>query len=457
MIGTVTSFCSSAALGFNCWRRFHKQSDISMKLVAFATDLLMPSWNMYLSFSVKQMTMCSAQKTANPSHGSLCTSEPFTHFWWNSQQFWECQGGQQKAEHSWLTDPHKELAFFRSNMADMEAQEAHGHGPSGHSVLSGHSGHSGHQDHSHPGGVSKPAGETIWVTQFAMKLSVVSLGQMKHLALVRFRTSSLTCFWIFGSSSLINVLNHKAAAAGSKKTRFHRESTRSVQEGWITCDKHHPIAGDLSYSSYSHRAAQSKDSKVQSKWWSERQNKIRGQDMREFIENKGQNNSRKMLNKMTKGNCKWQNISIFYHQNRDNFTVNVVPPCRSCNVTLQLYNFDGCGFHRLGLWNSAPAGSQWLQVEEWLCESCWKVCMSSKTEVKLCKKWTCMNSWSASSYQCYAEVSLQPQPHCLRHSGCQSCSNMRTKQSIIRKPNWRQLGEDSKWIQDTLVDKQRVL
>eukprot|EP00434_Breviolum_minutum_P004912 symbB.v1.2.004332.t1/scaffold188.1/size279614/21 len=24
-------------------------------------------------------------------------------------------------------------------------------------------------------------------------------------------------------------------------------------------------------------------------------------------------------------------------------------PRRSCNVTLQLYNFDGCGFHRLGL------------------------------------------------------------------------------------------------------------
>lgn len=121
----------------------------------------------------------------------------------------------------------------------------------------------------------------------------------------------------------------EAAASGSKKTRFHRESTRSVQEGWITCHKHHPIAGDLSYSSYSHRAAQSKDSKVQSKWWSERQNKIQGQDMREFIENKGQNNSRKMLKKwhgaiVNDKTYRYFTIRICRRES-DNFTVNVVP------------------------------------------------------------------------------------------------------------------------------------
>ena len=58
-----------------------------------------------------------------------------------ANSFGECQGGQQKAKHSWL---------IRSNMADMEAQEAHGHG-------------SRHQDHSHPGGVSlKP----VWGKPF---------------------------------------------------------------------------------------------------------------------------------------------------------------------------------------------------------------------------------------------------------------------------------------------------
>ena len=46
---------------------------------------------------------------------------------------------------------HRKIAFFRSNMADMEAHETHGHsGHSGHSVLSGH--FSGHQDHGHPAG-----------------------------------------------------------------------------------------------------------------------------------------------------------------------------------------------------------------------------------------------------------------------------------------------------------------
>ena len=204
-----------------------------------------------------------------------------THFW-NSQQFWSCQGGHfafGELIHNARRGPkcvmkpnindsqiHRKIAFFRSNMADMEAHETHGHsGHSGHSVLSGH--FSGHQDHGHPAGgygvweetrLKPPNDCTILLLQFAMKLTVrVSSRQMKH-SLVRFRTSSLTCFWIFESSSLTmfsltsplrKVLKGPVSSGKRKECQRGMDnlSQTSSHRRWLA------FWAYLSHSSYSHR------------------------------------------------------------------------------------------------------------------------------------------------------------------------------------------------------------
>lgn len=114
-----------------------------------------------------------------------------------ANSIWECQGGQQKSRAFSIhdsSDPHKELAI--------------------NSIKYGRHGGSGGAPRPFTPRrrvvfrLGKPPFE--WLN-FAMKLSVVKIRTDETFGtgkVVRFRTSSLTCFWIFGSSSLIHVLNY---------------------------------------------------------------------------------------------------------------------------------------------------------------------------------------------------------------------------------------------------------